>query len=430
MLCSIDEGFVEDCRRILTLLCFAERPLTLPELIDGIAVELDGPARLNRKRRLQDANDIREICLGLIDVDVDIRVDTSSNVGSKAGSDAKLYTDPHTDLYAGSDAGTDAQSDTDSDIDSSADSHAKSNFNNTEYTKTEYTYYTREPASRVRIAHFSVQEYLMSERMRYQKASAFSLDRCTAHTEIAQICLVYLLDPGFSSSKEFKLREELPEYPLIHYAIRYWHDHYTQSPDYASKLDYAILELFKNPNGPFQAWIRLRSPTTFYRKTVSPIYYVSLLGFDRVLLQLINQEQGKSQIKSKFQNPLEKTIFGLLDAEGGFHGNALQAASFNGHESVVQILLDRNADINAPCGPYGNALQVASFKGHEPVVKLLLDHNTDVNATAGPYGNALQLACSWGRKEVVQLLLKRGANVYAPFKPFAVHWSGRHFMVT
>jgi hypothetical protein len=38
---------------------------------------------------------------------------------------------------------------------------------------------------------------------------------------------------------------------------------------------------------------------------------------------------------------------------------------------VVQILLDQGADIDAQGGEYGKALQAASFGGHEKVVQML-----------------------------------------------------------
>ncbi|CUS06942.1 unnamed protein product, partial [Tuber aestivum] len=39
-----------------------------------------------------------------------------------------------------------------------------------------------------------------------------------------------------------------------------------------------------------------------------------------------------------------------VNAEGGVYGNALQAAAAKGDESVVRILLERGADVNAQGG--------------------------------------------------------------------------------
>ena len=52
MLYNIDDHLIEDVRRILTLLCFAARLLTVPKLIDSIAVEIEGSIELNPKNRL------------------------------------------------------------------------------------------------------------------------------------------------------------------------------------------------------------------------------------------------------------------------------------------------------------------------------------------------------------------------------------------
>lgn len=49
-----------------------------------------------------------------------------------------------------------------------------------------------------------------------------------------------------------------------------------------------------------------------------------------------------------------------------------QAASYGGHEKVVQILLDAGADVDARGGVYGNALYAASARGHDKVVWMLL----------------------------------------------------------
>lgn len=46
-------------------------------------------------------------------------------------------------------------------------------------------------------------------------------------------------------------------------------------------------------------------------------------------------------------------------------------ASYSGHKLVVELLLERGADVNAQDGKYGSARQAASLQGHEDVVLLL-----------------------------------------------------------
>ena len=327
MLCNIDHGLIEDARRILALLCFAPRPLTVRELIDGIAVEIYHSPGLNRKRRLQDSNDIREICLGFIDIG--------------------LGADP-----------------------------------------TDETYYEKDLTSTVRIAHFSVQEYLESDRIRHQKAMKFSLTSVIEHAEIAQICLIYLLDPALSSSE---LNETvLKEYPLAQFAATYWYHHYKEAVCPDSKLVNLALKLFQRQE-TFLTWVRLHDIDRPWHTRdrfnlvlddiAAPVYYASLLGFDQVLYELINTGQLESMAPISTSKASE-----LINAHGGHYGNALQAASAEGHKEVIQQLLEKGAEINAQGGEYGNALQAASAGGHKKVVELLLSKGAKINAQDEDYG--------------------------------------------
>ncbi len=352
MLCNIDKSLIEDSRRILTLLCFSARPLTVPELIDAIAVEI-GSARLNPKRRLRNANGIRDICVGLVDIGLSPDERITSN-GEK------------------------------------------------EHEQT------------VRIAHFSVQEYLESERIRSQKAAMFSLTAVSAHAEIAQICLIYIAEPGFAVSKR-------DEYPLAHFATRFWFRHYKSIGYQDSKSDNLILQFFQFQRELFVTLITLLEPLNKWESNginlenehnQSPVYFASLLGLRSVLEELISAKQQKDsgRLTLKLTSTLQ---IADINAQGGIYGNALQAASHKGHKEVVRLLIHEGAHVNAQGGEYGNALQAASSNGHEEIVKLLVHEGADVNAQCGYYGNALQAASSEDHEKVVKLLVHEGADVNA-----------------
>ena len=299
MLCNIDHFLIEDARRILTLLCFAPRPLTVREIIDGVAVEINTSTGLNRKRRLEDSNDIRKICVGFIDIGL----------------------------------GTD---------------------------HTTETYHEEELTPTVRIAHFSVQEYLESERIRHQKTAIFSLTSVTAHAEIAQICLTYLLEHGLSSSN---LDQNLLEgFPLAKFAAMYWYRHYQTTAKHDPGLEDSILKLFQRQDS-FATWVKLHDmdrpwdTSINFRRTLddipAPVYYASLLGLDQALHDLVNNEQLEST-KIPALSPISRSsVSKNINAQGGEYGNALQAASEGGHEKVVTMLLDKGADVNAEGGHFG-----------------------------------------------------------------------------
>jgi ankyrin repeat protein len=384
MLCKIDSHATEDARRILTLLCFASRPLTVHELIDGIAVEVANGAGLDQKRRLQDANDIHGICPGLIEI--------------------------------------------------SLDSTSSANASATDHEQT------------VHIAHFSVQEYLESERIRHQQARMFSLSSATAHAEILQICLLYLLEPALSKTRPIKSIREA--FPLGHYAAEFWYYHYQEAGS-PGKLNELISKLFQREDS-FETWIRLYDMDYHsWGNEIgiiggSPIYYASLLGIDQVLDELIYVEQRGYATAFSVTFPRKAGISTRIDSRGSYLGNtpqaeslsaseavvqqpleknmedishnvrdhpALQAIISEGHDSVAEVLLDKCTDVNAQGGYFGNALQAASFKGHESVVRLLLERGADVNAQGGWHGTALHAASSRGHESVVQLLLNEGADL-------------------
>lgn len=81
-----------------------------------------------------------------------------------------------------------------------------------------------------------------------------------------------------------------------------------------------------------------------------------------------------------------------------------------GRKEVVELLLSKNADVNAQNAHTPSPLHLAAANGNRPLIELLLKHGADVNrgAPAGP--TPLQEAAIHNHTDVVGILLKSGAT--------------------
>ncbi|KAE8823749.1 hypothetical protein PTNB73_10123 [Pyrenophora teres f. teres] len=250
----------------------------------------------------------------------------------------------------------------------------------------------------IALAHYSVQEYLVSDRIRQGPAKQYSMQEAECHNAITRGSLKYLIQFQQPLSKE-----TLEASALARYTAEFWSSHFRKTGDQIEQASQLAMSLMAIEEPPYLNWIRLHDPDRTWEgpnleKSIDhvpvPLYYATMLGFSTITRLLLDKGAD-------------------VNAQGGDYGNALQAASYQGHEQVVKTLLDKGADVNAQGGRYGNALQAASYQGHEQVVKTLLDKGADVNAQGGEYGNALQAASYEGHEQVVKMLLNKGADVNA-----------------
>ena len=106
---------------------------------------------------------------------------------------------------------------------------------------------------------------------------------------------------------------------------------------------------------------------------------------------------------------------------------ALHRAANGGHVEVVKVLLDRGAAIDAMTDEKWTALHQAANGGHVEVVKVLLDRGAAIDAMTDCKWTALHQAANGGHVEVVKVLLGRGAAIDAMTdqKRTALHWAAR-----
>lgn len=96
------------------------------------------------------------------------------------------------------------------------------------------------PDTFIRLAHFSVKEYLESTRISGSSARFFGLEAGFCQRFLSQSCLTYLMHYS-SIRKHGQTRQDNRKFPLLYYAAREWYRHsQRQSGDDVSR-DLALL---------------------------------------------------------------------------------------------------------------------------------------------------------------------------------------------
>ena len=81
--------------------------------------------------------------------------------------------------------------------------------------------------------------------------------------------------------------------------------------------------------------------------------------------------------------------------------------SFEHSAKVVQMLIDKGADVNL-AGEHKTVLALAASRGYSGLVKVLLRHGARINHVSGECGSPLAWAAASGVEETVNMLLNNG----------------------
>ena len=107
----------------------------------------------------------------------------------------------------------------------------------------------------------------------------------------------------------------------------------------------------------------------------------------------------------------------LLDAGAGWTTESFHRGVVSGKIDLVQIFLDRGADLNGRSGKWGfHALLFASQYGYVEIGKLLIEHGADVYLGDNYNDSAMNVAAYFGQLEFVEMLLARGVKPNTPNK--------------
>jgi ankyrin repeat protein len=285
----------------------------------------------------------------------------------------------------------------------------------------------------VQFSHFSVKEYLSSDRLARSSGdvSRYHIVLEPAHIILAQACLGVLL----------RLDDRVYEYdvrdiPLVKYAAQYWIDH-AQFENVPSRMQDAMEYFFDADKPHWTPWCRVQMMDVSWQwfspdeelNEASPLYYASLGGFEDLAEYLVGKHPEHIDTRGGLMvTPLVAALRGKsfqvaellhrhgadVDVPGSWECTPLFIACVQGLVDIVQWLLNHGAGVNTQTNRLFTPLHVAADYGHLQVAQMLIEHNADIHIRTDVGQSPLHLAASaWVKHDqvdIMQVLLDYGAN--------------------
>lgn len=226
----------------------------------------------------------------------------------------------------------------------------------------------------VRLAHYSVKEYLLSDRVLGGRASMFHISETKAHSLAGTVCLAYLLyhiDRGLPLQASTAL-------PLQHYAKTFWNEHVRVA---STNLEQHILTQLSVDYLDIVAHLDAKSNSPIYPRLTN----ASLKGLKHVVIHLLASGDDVNST--------------VLDGK-----TALMAAASNGDLPIMRILLKNGAHVNVSTIWGRTPLHFAACVSQEQGAKILLDHGAETDLKTGP------VAPLKSETEIESILLRRQSN--------------------
>jgi ankyrin repeat protein len=280
----------------------------------------------------------------------------------------------------------------------------------------------------IQFSHFSVKEYLTSNRIAKGRVSRFYIPLESAHLLVTQACLAFLIQLD-----EHVTKNSIEELPLAQYAGQYWAEH-AEFEDVSSHAEDLIKRLFNPKNYHFKNWVWIYD-TISCRSMLSespsdpksvPLHYAARHGFHRVAEWLITTcSQDVNDSRYNPENPMHiackygqfKMVQVLLKHHADIHScvisgwTPLHSASLrNPKPEIFLLLLEHGADANSKALLGTTPLNSLSHHGNLEAAEVLLEHGADPNILTRFGDGPLAIALVRGDLGLVQLLLKHGAD--------------------
>ncbi|PTB58597.1 hypothetical protein M431DRAFT_63203, partial [Trichoderma harzianum CBS 226.95] len=245
----------------------------------------------------------------------------------------------------------------------------------------------------IQLVHHTAQEYFESTQSRwFPEADSVLLGACITYLSFK------VFESGFCiTDDEFEQREA--QFPLCNYAASYWGDHASKNEQPGEE----ILEFLMHPakvDASVQAQLAVKHYSSHegysqeVPRRVTALHLAARFGLTE-LTRILLGEQYKCNPDS-------------CDSNGQ---SPLLWATRNGHEDVIKLMIEANADLEVRDKEEGaTPLIWAARKGYKNVVTLLLERGGEINAKDNHGRTPLSLAALHKHGSIMQLLLNKGGT--------------------
>ena len=314
----------------------------------------------------------------------------------------------------------------------------------------------------VGLAHFSVKEFLISDRIQRSSVREFYAGASELQLELTTTCLNYIMMNDFRDGQFYSMKQwasRISKYNFLSYAAHYWVEHYHSLPgSYCDSLNQVLLRFFTAPEyaQTCLAWQQIEqgSEPRFHRwKTQwgneveiasanSPIFNAARCGVTGLIEAMCQMgydvnEQSDHNLRypilaASYHKKYGPSMMAVLVAAGAdinacnsygiFAYNYLLTEPDNW--GFLQDLIRQGLRVEHPSELYDSIL--GSIAQHPSdatqMVEFLLDNGADIDdintfpnelkdySTTYRDGPPLQMACFRGNLSVTKLLVNRGAR--------------------
>lgn len=250
--------------------------------------------------------------------------------------------------------------------------------------------------SKLLFIHQTAREFLLDSKQEGNWKGRFNMPQ--SHSTMSRSCLFYLMLPDINRPPADDPAQDM-QHPYLSYAAAYWPLHFaSQEVTNANVFRRHARTLCHVAGRPASIW----APSYFYQRDIELEGYTDLslasyLGLNEVVHDILVKEKPyldnnrdyllreKSDVDSMWKDGYDPTELSRAAEEDidVLLSEALYWAVLEGHEAVVNLLLEAGADpaaLNEDDEYPETPLDLAAELGHEAILKLLLEKRAEREA--------------------------------------------------